>query len=325
MAAPTLISVAPTPAAIEEAGSEPSVFAIRVVSDSGERAGTAVLLGRERRGADEDLFMVTASELLEPADRRQGRRVPNGRLFVDSGDTRQVDPQHIFLPASGLFAIAVFRVTVPARPAAVRPIVYDTPPAGSVFLIAGFDQAGSRRSVVERVRFESSRYATGDRDASGLHGCIGAPAIGEQGVFGIVTECVPGRAPVITVLSLARTFLDQHIPTPLQAPRSTTQFHLEEREWSGPNLAVACEPPATREVDVPVLLRNNEHLVDAVPRLIAPHEVAVGEATLLTLDDRSIRLRLTMGTDPQPLASAPCRSGQALITLRVRVAVVPRF
>jgi hypothetical protein len=320
-----LATVAPAAAAIDEKDAEPSVFAIRVVNGSEERAGTAVLLGRERRGGDDELYFLTSSRPLEPIDRGRGRPSAGIRLFVDAGKIHQVDPEHVYVPANSLFPVAVFRVTLPARPAVVRPIVYEAPPAGAVFLIAGFDRAGSRLSVVEHVRFESSRLAMGDRDASVLQGCAGAPAIGERGVFGIVTECAPGRAPMITLLSLARTFIEAHIPLQALSRDQPTQFQIEEREISGPNLEVTYGTPVSGEVDIPVVLKDNERLIDATPRIVMPRELAVGEATVVRRDDRSVRVRFTVGSDPLPPTERLFHYGQALITLRVRVAIVPRF
>ena len=67
----------------------------------------------------------------------------------------------------------------------------------------------------------------GDRDASGILGCKGAPAIVEGRVFGLVSECAAGRTPSITPLSAARSFLSRNVPgwrLDLVAPAGSTLF-----------------------------------------------------------------------------------------------------
>jgi hypothetical protein len=47
---------------------------------------------------------------------------------------------------------------------------------------------------------------------SELAGCLGAPALYDEHVFGIVTECEPGEPPVIALLAASRDFLARQIP-----------------------------------------------------------------------------------------------------------------
>jgi len=58
----------------------------------------------------------------------------------------------------------------------------------------------------------SGRFVVGDRDASGLAGCVGAPAVSDEGIYGVVGECDPNRAPVITLLSAAYSLITRQVP-----------------------------------------------------------------------------------------------------------------
>lgn len=92
------------------------------------------------------------------------------------------------------------------------PLAWAPPAIASAFEIAGYDGAGNPATITAHVRFASTRLLVGDRDISGLAGCIGAPAIGLDGLYGIVSECEPNRAPVITRLSMAYSFLARNLP-----------------------------------------------------------------------------------------------------------------
>ena len=62
-------------------------------------------------------------------------------------------------------------------------------------------------------------FAIGDRDLSALWGCVGAPAISQERVFGIVSQCSANRSPVISFLSMARGFIERNVPRPITDPR----------------------------------------------------------------------------------------------------------
>ena len=40
----------------------------------------------------------------------------------------------------------------------------------------------------------------------------GAPAISEDGIYGVVSECEANRAPVITLLAVAHSFIARQVP-----------------------------------------------------------------------------------------------------------------
>lgn len=185
---------------------------LRVVTDTGETDGTSVLIHRENRGTDVALYFLTASRLFRGPEGERPAPTRVVRILVDGERMLDVRREDVFMPAGSLGDIAILRATTTTTMLSVQPAVYDVPSAGEVFLISGFDQRGAPATIVERMRFQSTLFAVGDRDASVLAGCVGAPAISETGVFGVVRECAAGRAPVIALLSMARRFIERHVP-----------------------------------------------------------------------------------------------------------------
>jgi hypothetical protein len=162
----------------------------------------------------------------------------------------------------------------------------------------------------------------GDRPAVLLAGCVGAPAIAPGGVFGIVRECDGERPPIVSLLSTARPALDRYMPRPTTGALPAPQFEVVDRQVTEPFLFDACSAPVLTHVDVPLLLASREALTEATASIAAPREVRVGDVSVLRLDDRALRVQFTLGGYPgPPVPPAPCPQGQALITLRLRVAV----
>jgi hypothetical protein len=69
-------------------------------------------------------------------------------------------------------------------------------------------------------------------------------------------------------------------------------------------------------------------VTDVTAAVINPAEVFLADVNVLSLADRLVRLRFTLGSDPAPPAPPPalpanCPQGQALITLHMRLAMVP--
>jgi hypothetical protein len=182
-----------------------------VVTDAGKTDGTCVLIHREDRGTQSVLYFLTSSRLLREADDERLLRQPNIRLQLDSGRTLDVRRDGIFIPA-GVIDVAVLRTATASTGTVPRPLNYEPPSIGELFHISGYDREGAPVEIVEHVRFRSTLFAVGDHDTSALMGCLGAPAISQRGVFGVVTECDAGRAPVIALISVARSFIDRHLP-----------------------------------------------------------------------------------------------------------------
>ena len=203
------------PASSQPAGNPPadgSVLRLQVVTDAGKTDGTCVLIHREDRGAQSVLYFLTSSRLLREPDDERLLRQPNVRLQLDNGRTLDVRRDDIFIPAGAVVDIAVLRTATASTGIAPRVLNYEPPSIGELFHISGHDRNGAEVAIAEHVRFRSTLLAVGDHDTSALVGCVGAPAISQRGVFGVVTECDAGRPPVIALISVARSFIDRHLP-----------------------------------------------------------------------------------------------------------------
>jgi hypothetical protein len=207
-----------------------SVRMLRIIREGSEERGTAVLIHRDDRGSDAVLHFLTSSCLFKTA---QGDQRPSARtieLLLDDGQRPvEITRGDVFMPGGGCLDIAIFCVTAPATIRLVpQRVIYDPPPAGAAFLVAGYDPAGRLTSVAAHIRFRSTLLAMGDRDVSTLHGCAGAAALlpGGEGVFGVVSECDPHRSVVISLLSLARSFIERHITPRREAATPTTVGRL---------------------------------------------------------------------------------------------------
>lgn len=202
----------------------PSVAAVRIESDAGETRGTAVLIHREDAQGGTTLYFLTSARLFRGPDGNYRRISKSVTLKLDATRSLAVKANDVFSEGSGFVDVAILRATTTDR-SALRPtpVVYDPPPVGAEFVLSGLDETGSARTMVEHVRFESTLLVVGDRDATPLADCVGTPAVTAEGVFGIVRECSEHRSPVISLLAMASSFLERHIP------RQSTETHLIER------------------------------------------------------------------------------------------------
>jgi hypothetical protein len=186
---------------------------LQIVYEGGVVDGSCALVYMDSRVEDVMLYFVTSARLFKTPD---GQPLPDARAIrvtLDGGNQVTVGRQDVFLPIGNLVDVAVLRAEAPYAAVLPGTMSFDAPPpAGSDFLIAGYDDGGALATVAEHVRFLSTRLVVGDRDVSGLAGCLGAPAISADGIFGVVSECDAGRAPVVTLLALASPFLARHVP-----------------------------------------------------------------------------------------------------------------
>jgi hypothetical protein len=179
--------------------------------------------------------------------------------------------------------------------------------------------------VPQRVRFCATRTILGDRSTADLPACQGAPAIVERGVFGVVSECAPDRVPEITPLAVSRGFLQRAVPESSEPSPEVSQFKVEERHVIGPQLALRT---AVREgeVEVPIQLGEREVLIAATAKLVGQSSVALGDVTIVDLNDRRAKLRFTLGSPPLPAPySSQWRATPTLIVLHVNLVVLPEF
>jgi hypothetical protein len=146
-----------------------------------------------------------------------------------------------------------------------------------------------------------------------------APAIVEGGVFGLVTECEPDRATSIVPLSVARNFILRSMPNWRFDSSPAPVFDVVTRLLTGPSLPVACEATRTGELEIPFVLGPSEPAIDATASVIEPRSRHLADLTILSLQDRTVKLRFTVTGIPLPPFSAPCTPGQALVSVRVNI------
>jgi hypothetical protein len=190
----------------------PSLVAVQVSGDAGVVHGTAALIRRDDRGDDTILYFLTSAHLLRAAD--GGQRLSNAiQLRVDDTCTLEAKREDVVFAGNDFVDVAIVRVSsTRIPPFHPRPVQYDAPPVGAVFLISAMDEAGTVKTVAQHVRFESTLLVIGDRSASDVPGCTGAPAIGPDGIFGVVSECEAGLPPVVSLLSMAQSAMQRYLP-----------------------------------------------------------------------------------------------------------------
>jgi len=303
----------------------PSVVTVRVVGDAGVVHGTAALIRRDDRDDDTILYFLTSAHLLRAADR--GQRLSDAiQLRLDETCTVEAKREDVLFAGNDFVDVAIVRVSGARIPSLhPRPLQYDAPPLGSVFLISAVDETGSVKTVSQHVGFESTLLVTGDRVAPDLAGCTGAPAIGPSGIFGVVRECEAGRPPVVSLLAMAQSVLQRYVPRLTSLVPPPPQFTLVEREVTQAVPLARCDP-RSGEFVVAIALDPREFVTEVTAAVINTAEMPLAEVDVLKLEDRSVRLRFTVGSDPAPPAPPPaspahCPQGQELITLHMRLAV----
>jgi hypothetical protein len=206
-----LLAASTSARAAVDTATDDAVFRLQVVTDGGDVAGTGTLIHREDRETSVVLYLVTSARLFKDPQGGPPPRIQVARVLLGGEHTLDVSSDDIFV-CTGVIDVAVLRATSPTTTLVPQPLFYDPPSPGDVFQISGYGRDGARAAVAERVRFRSTLLAVGDHDASPLVGCVGAPAISQHGMFGIVSECKAGRAPLIALLSVARPFIERHVP-----------------------------------------------------------------------------------------------------------------
>ncbi len=320
LAALALVLVVGSPA--RASGDGPSMVHLATMHNGVPMDGTGVVVGAERTGRV--TWVLTAGALFRRAN---GEPAADPVQVTLGGRTVVVPPERILHPVGELTGIAL--LVIPELPGDTSPVNldYTVPAVGGVFVIAGLS-GGVRVDVPERVQFVATRLVVGDRALAGLPACLGAPALSEHGVLGIVTDCAGGRAPVVTLVSTSRAFLSRHLATavPTSAlPERAPRFTVSERMVNGPLMTVACDAVNSGEVDVPYQLGRNERAVDASASFLNATELRLADVSVLRLNERSVRLRFTMVGVPPPPYAVPgaCHQGQALLTVRLNLVVLP--
>ncbi len=190
---------------------DPPVVQVTISADDAEQRATAVLIRREPVDSGESLTFLTIGRLL-----RGGRpwskesEESESRVTIGGGETL-IGPAAVVVPMGTGVDVAVVRVVTPRSALVPASLSTSAPRAGEAFRIVGLRPGGAVVTVPQQARFVSTRYVVGDRDLSALAGCLGAPALGDAGVFGVVTNCGAGRTPTITLLSAAESFLTRTV------------------------------------------------------------------------------------------------------------------
>ena len=198
---------------------------LTVTRGEGTTEATCVLIARDEQvkataGATETvLYFLTAGRPFRRADGEPLPRPSAITITLEPGHTVEIKPDALSLPAGTTVDIAILRAVVQGTSLTPAPLAFHEPAAGSTFVVSGWNSAGAQTAVTERVTRRSTLLLTGDGDLSSLMGCVGAPAIAEYGVFGIVSQCEAGRPPVVSLLAAARRWIDAHVSGP--SPRLT--------------------------------------------------------------------------------------------------------
>lgn len=135
-----------------------------------------------------------------------------------------VDPEDVVLPAATLLDIAIVRVALDSARTDLRlaPLTCELPAPGATFRVVGSAFDGRPAATVDvGVRFESTALLVGDRDISSMDACVGAPAVSEAGIFGVVSRCERGSVPLVSLLGLAREFMQRAVPGQRSRPTVT--------------------------------------------------------------------------------------------------------
>ena len=207
-----LLCAAPVRGAGSAADDVRAVRPLRVVYDARVFDATCALIHTEPSGDGLALYFVTSARLFKTAEGERFRPASAVQITLEDGTGIVVRREDVFLPTGNLVDIAVLRAEVPIAAVAAGSITFDPPAPASAFVIAGYGADGAPATIAGHVRFASTRLVVGDRDASPIAGCVGAPALGNDGIFGVVSECDANRAAVITPLSMAYAFIVRHVP-----------------------------------------------------------------------------------------------------------------
>jgi len=330
-AAVALLSAIPAP--VRAANHEHAVLRIEVVAGARTIEGTCVLVQQEDRGGDTILYFLSSSRLFTGADAGTSAAPRRGRILRERATAIDVAASDIIFPTGDEADVVVIRVAAARGTLVPLSPVFERPPPGGVFVVAGFSADGARLTVPERVRSGSSiAVVEGDRDVEQLVGCTGAPAIVAGGMFGLLNGCAGNAAPSITPLSLSKRFISDHIPgleTNVSNPPVFTAF---TRSVSRPLLGVQREAQQNGDVEVPIDLGPGAIALDATASITDARARHLADVPVLGVRNHSVKLGLTMAGTPLP----PFRTtagpnpkddnalAQALVTVHVNVLVLPR-
>jgi hypothetical protein len=194
-----------------------AAFPLRVVYERAALDGVCALVAVEANANGAALYFITSARLFKTAQGDVLAPASEVRVIMDDGTEVNVPREYRYLPMGSFTDVAVLRADVATSDLVPAAMGFSVPPPGRAVEIAAYTGAGMRRVEAQHVRFTSTRFIVGDRDLSNL-ACVGAPAIDGDEIVGVVSECEPGRAPLITPLSIAFSFLARQIPGVIGRP-----------------------------------------------------------------------------------------------------------
>ena len=196
----------------------PEIARLQVVYPSATFDGTCTLVWAEDADTERVLYFLTSLRFFKDNQGTPYARTAAVRIALDDGRVFEVPREGIILPMGSLVDIAILRVTTPTAIVGGNRLIFDPPSPEIAFDIAGHDRGGTLVIIPQRARLVSTRLMVGDRDASLLDGCLGAPALVGSDIVGVVSSCAPGHTPIITLLSAAYPLLARSIPGLLAGP-----------------------------------------------------------------------------------------------------------
>ena len=179
------------------------IIRLEISGEGQDTLATAVLVHREAREQDVVLYLLTSAQV----QRRLGSHWPSVRTSGSEG----LVTEGVVHSSQTALDIAVLKIVTRQSALVPTPVSLASPHPGDRFVVALNDgEALTSRSL--NVRTASTRFVIGDQGLSGLAGCLGAPAFHGDAVFGVVAECLSGRATLIALLGGAESFLRKHVP-----------------------------------------------------------------------------------------------------------------
>ncbi len=175
-----------------------SVIQLELPKQSAYAHGTAVLVDRQRHATGLTLYYLTSSQLFAPV----------GSRVVDEDSDASV-------------RTGVLRIVDDSNEGVALPMSFESPTVGASFTIAGVDSTDHVVALPQRASRVSPTTAIGDRSLPDIVGCIGAPAMIEGRVFGLVTACDVDQPPTVELLAAAQRFLSGKIPILAPNPSAT--------------------------------------------------------------------------------------------------------
>ena len=129
----------------------------------------------------------------------------------------------------------------------------------------------------------------------------------------------------ITLLAAAPVSILAITPERWQLDSSRTRASdVVTRPVARPSVPAAGDTTRTSELETPFDFGRREMAIDATASFTEPRSLHLADVTVLSLHDRTVKLRFTMAGVPLPPFSTTCAVGRALVSVRVNRLTMPR-